>query len=148
MKIGTVRWFNLQKGYGYIHPDDGSPNIFVHISAVASAGMPDLKESQRVIFEIQQDERTGDASAVSLEPLVLATTPHLDGSFASTNPFDVISAFISSNVAALAALMSEAAASLAPRIQWHAQQQGSQNDRPGRVSIGAVRASFRALGNP
>ena len=78
MKIGTVKWFNLQKGYGFIHPDDGGPNIFVHIAAVESAGMSDLKEGQRVIFEIQRDERTGNASAVSLKPLVFATTPHLE----------------------------------------------------------------------
>jgi cold shock protein len=101
MKIGTVKWFNLQKGYGFIHPDDGSPNIFVHISAVESAGMSDLKASQRVIFEIQRDERTGNASAVSLKPLVLATTPRLDGRFATTNPFDIISAFISSTMSPL-----------------------------------------------
>ena len=51
MKIGTVKWFNLQKGYRFIHPDDGGRNIFVHIAAVESAGMSDLKEGQRVIFE-------------------------------------------------------------------------------------------------
>jgi cold shock protein len=94
--IGTVKWFNLQKGYGFIHPDDGSPNIFVDMSAVESAGMSDLKEGQRVIFEIQWDERTGNASAVSLKPLVFATTPPLAGRFAPRNPFDIISAFISS----------------------------------------------------
>jgi cold shock protein len=60
MKIGTVKWFNLRKGYGFIRPDDGSPNIFVHMSAVEIAGMNDLKEGQRVIFEIQRDERTGN----------------------------------------------------------------------------------------
>ena len=76
MKIGAVKWFNLQKGYGFIHPDDGGPNIFVHIAAVESAGMSDLKEGQRVIFEIQRDERTGNASAVSLKPLVFATPAH------------------------------------------------------------------------
>jgi cold shock protein len=94
MKIGTVKWFNLQKGYGFIHSDDGGPNIFVHIAAVGSAGMSDLKEGQRVIFEIQRDERTGKASAVSLKPLVFATTSHLYGSFATANPFDISSAFI------------------------------------------------------
>jgi cold shock protein len=94
--IGTVRWFNLQKGYGFIRPDDGSPNIFVHMSAVESAGMSDLKEGRRVIFEIQRDERTGNASAVSLKPFVFETTPRLDDRFATTNPFDIISAFISS----------------------------------------------------
>ena len=60
MKIGTVKWFNLRKGYGFIHPDDGGRNIFVHMSAVEIAGMNDLKEGQRVIFEIQRDERTGN----------------------------------------------------------------------------------------
>ena len=50
-------------------PDDGSPNIFVHISAVQSAGLSDLKQGQRVIFEIQRDKRTGSESAVSLAPL-------------------------------------------------------------------------------
>ena len=50
MKTGTVKWFNLQKGYGFIHPDDGGPNIFVHKSAVESAGLSDLKEGQRMIF--------------------------------------------------------------------------------------------------
>jgi cold shock protein len=96
MKIGTVKWFNLQKGYGFIHPDDGSPNVFVHTSTLEKAGMSDLKAGQRVIFEIQQDERTGDATAVSLKPLLFATTPHLDGRFVTANPFDIISAFISS----------------------------------------------------
>ena len=84
MKIGTVRWFNLHKGYGFIHPDDGSPNIFVDMSAVTSAGMTDLREGQRVIFEIRQDGRGGYASAASLKSLELATTPHLDDHFATT----------------------------------------------------------------
>ena len=101
MKIGTVKWFNLQKGYGIIRPDDGSPNVFVHMSAVDSAGMSDLKEGQRVVFEIQQHQRTGNASAVSLKPLVYATPPHFDGRFSTTNPFDIISAFISSTISAV-----------------------------------------------
>jgi CspA family cold shock protein len=96
--IGSVKWFNLQKGYGFIHPDDGSPNIFVDMSAVETAGMSDLKEGRRVIFEIQRDERTGNASAVSLKPLVFAATPPLQGRFAPRNPFDIISAFISSTL--------------------------------------------------
>jgi cold shock protein len=65
MKIGTVRWFNLQKGYGFIHADDGSFNIFVDMCAVERAGISDIKEAQRVNFEIQRNERTGDMSAVS-----------------------------------------------------------------------------------
>ena len=97
MKTGTVKWFNLEKGFGYIHPDDGSPNIFVPMSAVQNAGMSDLKEGQRVVFEIQRD-RTGSASAVSLAPELRpsVTTPPLDGRFTTTNSFDIISASISS----------------------------------------------------
>ena len=68
MKTGTVKWFNAQKGHGFIRPDDGSPNIVVHLSAVHSAGMSCLEEGQRVIFEIQRDERTGSISAIALTP--------------------------------------------------------------------------------
>ena len=107
MKIGTVKWFNLRKGYGFIHPDDGGRNIFVQMSAVEMAGMNDLKEGQRVIFEIQRDERTGNASAVSLKAAVFATTPYLDGRFA-TNPFDIISAFISSTMSAVSQFANKA----------------------------------------
>jgi cold shock protein len=94
MKIGTVRWFNPLKGFGFIHPDDGGPNILVRRSAVERAGMSEFKEGQRIIFEIQRDERTGDTSAVSLKALVPATTPYLDRRLATTNRFDTISAFI------------------------------------------------------
>ena len=111
MKTGTVRWFSLQKGYGFIHPDDGGPNIFVDMFAVESAGMSSLKEGQRLGFRVLSDRRTGSTSAVSLAPLVFesfrddrrssklrptATTPPFDGRFATTNPFDIISASISS----------------------------------------------------
>ena len=94
MNIGIVKWFSLEKGYGFIHPDDGRPNIFVHISAVESAGMSGLKEGQRLIFEIEQD--TGRTSAVSLQAPVFAPTPRLDDPFATTNTFDTFSAFVSS----------------------------------------------------
>src|SRR5438552_14767723 len=111
MKTGTVKWFSLRKGYGFIHPDDGGPNIFVDRFAVECAGMSGLKEGERLGFRIQSDKRTGSDSAVSLEPLVsesfrydlrsskfrpTATTPPLDERFATTNPFDVISTSISS----------------------------------------------------
>jgi cold shock protein len=94
MKIGTVRWFNLEKGRGYIHPDDGSPNVFIERSAVEAAGMTDLKIGQRIIFEIQRNERTGDTSAVSVQELAPATSTRFDHSFAAANPFDMIWAFI------------------------------------------------------
>jgi cold shock protein len=54
MKIGTVKWFNLQKGYGFFHPDDGSPNVFVHTSTLEKAGMSDLKAGQRVISRLSE----------------------------------------------------------------------------------------------
>jgi cold shock protein len=107
MNIGIVKWFNPQKGYGYIHPDKGGPNIFVHISAVESAGMNALEGGQRVIFEIRRDDRTGKASAQSLKALMSATTKHPDRRFVTTNPFDIISAFLSSAMSPLL------------RLNWH-----------------------------
>jgi CspA family cold shock protein len=52
MAIGTVKWFNAQKGFGFIQPDDGSPDVFVHISAVERAGMSNLAEGQKLNFEV------------------------------------------------------------------------------------------------
>jgi cold shock protein len=101
MKIGTVRWFSLQKGYGFVRPDDGSFNIFVDMSAVERSGMSDLKEGQRIIFEVQRNERTGKASAESLKALMSATTRDLDRRFVTTNPFDIISASLSSAMSPL-----------------------------------------------
>ena len=66
MAKGTVKWFNEQKGYGFVQPDDGSKDVFVHISAVESAGLRTLKEGQKVSFEIVTDKRTGKSSAGNL----------------------------------------------------------------------------------
>lgn len=66
MASGTVKWFNAQKGFGFIEPDDGSRDVFVHISAVERAGMSDLREGQKVSFELEQDRR-GRSSAVNLQ---------------------------------------------------------------------------------
>ena len=66
MTTGTVKWFNSAKGYGFISPDDGSKDAFVHISAVERAGMSDLKEGQRVEFELQPG-RDGKSSAENLQ---------------------------------------------------------------------------------
>ena len=66
MDTGTVKWFNEQTGYGFIQPDNGSKDIFVHISAVERAGMSNLVEGQKINFEIEQDRRTGKSSAGSL----------------------------------------------------------------------------------
>jgi CspA family cold shock protein len=66
MSNGTVKWFNGQKGFGFIQPDDGSKDVFVHISAVERAGMSSLNEGQKVSFEIMADRRTGKSSAENL----------------------------------------------------------------------------------
>ena len=66
MATGTVKWFNEQKGFGFIQPDDGSKDVFVHISAVERAGLRTLKEGQKVSFEIVTDKRTGKSSAGNL----------------------------------------------------------------------------------
>ena len=66
MATGTVKWFNDQNGYGFVQPDDGSKDVFVHISAVEGAGLRTLKEGQKVSFEIVTDKRTGKSSAGNL----------------------------------------------------------------------------------
>jgi CspA family cold shock protein len=55
MATGTVKWFNMQKGYGFIQPDEGGKDVFVHISAVERAGLGSLREGQRVKYEIARD---------------------------------------------------------------------------------------------
>jgi CspA family cold shock protein len=69
MATGTVKWFNGQKGFGFIQPDDGGPDVFVHISAVERAGLHDLREGQKVSYEITQDRRTGKSSADQLKEI-------------------------------------------------------------------------------
>jgi len=66
MTQGIVKWFNGQKGFGFIKPDDGSKDVFVHISAVERAGMHSLNEGQKVSFEIVSDRRTGKSTADNL----------------------------------------------------------------------------------
>lgn len=64
---GTVKWFNSQKGYGFIQPDQGGPDVFVHISAVERAGLSGLADGQKVSFDIETDRRSGKASAGNLQ---------------------------------------------------------------------------------
>ncbi len=65
MASGTVKWFNAQKGYGFIQPDDGSKDVFVHISAVEQAGIGHLQEGQKLSFELERGQQ-GKTSAVAL----------------------------------------------------------------------------------
>jgi CspA family cold shock protein len=69
MPIGTVKWFNSTKGYGFIQPDGGGKDVFVHISAVERAGLRTLSEGQKVSFEEQADPKRGKSSAENLKPI-------------------------------------------------------------------------------
>ncbi|MCC0031558.1 MAG: cold-shock protein [Brucellaceae bacterium] len=66
MATGTVKWFNSTKGYGFIQPDNGGTDVFVHISAVQRAGMDTLNDGQKISYEIVQDKRSGKSSADQL----------------------------------------------------------------------------------
>jgi CspA family cold shock protein len=66
MATGTVKWFNSQKGYGFIQPDDGSKDVFVHISAVERSGIGYLNEGQKISYEVESG-RNGKSSAVALK---------------------------------------------------------------------------------
>lgn len=66
MQTGTVKWFNGQKGFGFIQPDEGGNDVFVHISAVERAGLRTLNEGQKVSFDVVADRRSGKSSADNL----------------------------------------------------------------------------------
>jgi CspA family cold shock protein len=67
MANGTVKWFNGQKGFGFIQPDEGGQDVFVHISAVERAGLTSLNEGQKVSFELERDQRSGKTAAAQLQ---------------------------------------------------------------------------------
>ncbi len=67
MQIGTVKWFNTQKGFGFIQPEDGGADVFIHISAVERAGLSSLQEGQKLSFELERDQRSGKTAAAKLE---------------------------------------------------------------------------------
>jgi CspA family cold shock protein len=66
MASGTVKWFNAQKGYGFIQPESGGPDVFVHISAVERAGLTQLNENQKLTYELERGQQ-GKTSAVNLQ---------------------------------------------------------------------------------
>jgi cold shock protein len=67
MQTGTVKWFNSTKGFGFIQPDAGGPDVFVHISAVERAGLRGLNDGQKISYEIVADRRSGKSSADNLK---------------------------------------------------------------------------------
>src|SRR5829696_6760343 len=67
METGTVKWFNETKGFGFIQPDNGGKDVFVHVSAVQRSGLMGLREGQKVSYELQTDQRNGKTSAVNLQ---------------------------------------------------------------------------------
>jgi CspA family cold shock protein len=67
MTTGTVKWFNSAKGFGFIQPNDGSADVFVHITAVERSGLGSLDEGQKVSFELERDQRSGKMSASQLQ---------------------------------------------------------------------------------
>ena len=69
MAQGTVKWFNGQKGFGFIQPDDGGKDVFVHISAVERAGLSGLNEGQKIAFDLVADRKTGKSSADNLRAI-------------------------------------------------------------------------------
>ncbi|MBE0531379.1 cold-shock protein [Shumkonia mesophila] len=69
MTTGTVKWFNAQKGFGFIAPDDGGNDAFVHISAVERAGLSDLREGQKLSFDLVSDQKSGKMAADNLKDL-------------------------------------------------------------------------------
>jgi cold shock protein len=67
MNTGTVKWYNETKGYGFIQPDNGGKDVFVHATALERAGLRSLREGQKVSYELQTDQRNGKTSAVNLQ---------------------------------------------------------------------------------
>jgi CspA family cold shock protein len=67
MATGTVKWFNATKGFGFIQPDDGSADVFVHISAVERAGLRGLNDGQKITYELVKDRKSGKMSADNLQ---------------------------------------------------------------------------------
>ena len=67
MTTGTVKWFNATKGFGFIQPDDGGQDVFVHISAVERSGLGSIQEGQKLSYELERDQRSGKTSAGQLQ---------------------------------------------------------------------------------
>src|SRR3546814_15349447 len=86
MPVGTVKWFNSTKGYGFIQPDNGGPDVFVHISVVERAGLRGLNEGQKVSFEEQRDPKRGQTSAENLTAVLTVSASRRGGHRAAGAP--------------------------------------------------------------
>lgn len=69
MATGVVKWFNMAKGFGFIAPDEGGQDVFVHVSAVQRSGLQGLREGQAVSFDVENDPRKNKPSAVNIKPV-------------------------------------------------------------------------------
>ena len=69
MTVGTVKWYNSTKGFGFIQPDNGGPDVFVHVSDVERAGMREIVEGQKIGFEVMRDNRSGKMAAEQLQAI-------------------------------------------------------------------------------
>ena len=69
MATGTVKWFNTEKGYGFVEPDEGGKDVFIHISAVQRSGMDSLAEGQKISYELATDRRTGKQAADNIQTM-------------------------------------------------------------------------------
>ena len=85
MSNGTVKWFNAQKGYGFIQPEGGGKDVFVHVSAVERAGLRELREGQNVAFEVVVDRKTGKSAAEESEDCLIIRR----GRLAAVSPLPV-----------------------------------------------------------
>jgi CspA family cold shock protein len=85
MITGTVKFFNETKGYGFIAPDDGGNDAFVHMTAVERAGMRSLRQNQRISYDLQQDNR-GKMSAMNLKSAEESTQPEITAADATAQP--------------------------------------------------------------
>lgn len=69
MTTGIVKWFNATKGFGFIQPDDGGPDAFVHVSAVERSGLPSIVEGQKIGYDVERDSRSGKLAACNLQAI-------------------------------------------------------------------------------
>jgi CspA family cold shock protein len=68
MATGTVKFFNHSRGFGFIEPTEGGPDVFVHVTAVERAGLPEIREGQKLSYEVETDSRSGKSAATNLQP--------------------------------------------------------------------------------